>query len=229
MTEPTLPKEWIEAHRRATRPAPDRRGCPDAEALAVLVVDPALAEASVLEHIEHCSACSRELERASDDGSLADLVAALVKDRTPDVSSGLQSDSEDRSMSRRWRSGALGGLALAASLVMALAIGLMLRPLDAPPTLRSGPQVEGLQPASGARLDQPPPRFEWPAGGGSEQLVLMDARAEIVWTAPAVREGWATVPSELQDSLPDGRYYWQVRDLERDALLGPFEFELTRP
>lgn len=216
MNEPKLPKEWVLAHRESTRADPGRGDCPDAEALAVLAVDPAAAAPELLDHVASCSSCSQELQRATDDGTLAALADALTAD--PAAPS-----------SRGWGRTALGGLALAASLVIAVAVTLLLPTADDAPTLRGGPAVEGLVPPSGARIEAAPDHFEWPAGGRDEQLVLMDPRAEVLWTAPVVRSGRVAVPEAVREQLVDGRYYWQVRDLDRDALLGPFEFRLDRP
>lgn len=220
MNESKLPKAWSEAHREATRPEPDRRDCPDADTLAALAVDPAAVDPELLDHVAACSACSEELLRAVDDGTLADLTHALTADEVePDAAPA----------GRGWGRSAIGGLALAASLVVAVAVALLVPTADDAPTLRSGPVVEGLVPTSGARIDAVPDQFEWPASGREEQLVLMNPRADVLWTAPVVRTGRVEVPPALRDQLVDGRYYWQVRDLERDALLGPFEFRLDRP
>jgi hypothetical protein len=219
MNEPKLPKAWTEAHHESTRPDPDRRGCPDAGALALLAVDPGAAAPELLDHVASCSACSDELQLATDDGTLAALSEALTADAM----------SNDAPPARAgWRRSALGGLALAASLIIAVAVALLVPTGEDMPTLRGGAAVDGLVPPSGARIDAVPERFEWPAGGRDEQLVLMNPRADVLWTAPVVRNGRVEVPEALRNELADGRYYWQVRDLERDALLGPFEFRLDR-
>jgi hypothetical protein len=229
MSEPTLPKPWIDANRDDTRPDPDRRHCPDAALLAQLAVDPAGSDPELLEHVAACSACSDELQRVLDDGTLAALTEDLIEDLTEDGATPLDGPSRSGTAPRGWSRGALGGLALAASLVIAVALTLFLQPIDETPTLRGGPAIEGLHPSSGARLEQAPAYFEWPAGGGLEELVLMDERADILWTAPATRDGRMAVPEGIREALNEGRHYWQVRDLERDAVLGPFEFRLERP
>jgi hypothetical protein len=225
MNEPTLPKPWIDANRDDTRPDPDRRHCPDAALLAQLAVDPAGSGPELLEHVATCSACSDELKRVLDEGTLA----ALTEDLAEGHAAPLDGTSRSESAPRGWSRGALGGLALAASLVLAVALTLFLQPIDEAPTLRGGPAIEGLHPSSGAWLEQAPAYFEWPAGGGREELVLMDERADILWTAPATLDGRVAVPEGVRAALNEGRHYWQVRDLERDAVLGPFEFRLERP
>ena len=175
---------------------------------------------AVLDHVAQCSACSEELKRVCDDGTLRTLTAALQAD-----SACANSLSNEARHSGRRRS-VLGGLALAASLVVAVAVTWIILPPQEIPTLRGGSPVEGLVPQSGAVLDRPPAEFRWPASGAAEALVLMNAEAEVLWTAPAVRDGVLEVPAAVRDGLEPGRYYWQVRGLERDALLGPFEFHL---
>lgn len=217
MTEPKLPKAWTETHREATRPVPDRRDCPAPAALAGLAVDAGAAAPELLDHVATCGACSDELRRVIDDGTLAALAESLTADEVPTAVPA----------KRRGRI-ARGGLALAAGLAIAVAVPLLMPLGDDAPTLRNSPSVEGLVPPSGARVDAVPEQFRWPAGGRDEQLVLMSPRAEILWIAPVVRDGRVAVPVGVRDDLSDGRYYWQVRDLERDALLGPFEFRLDR-
>ncbi|GEM_PF-6884094 len=225
MNDPKLPGTWHSLNRKATRPEPARGNCPNAEALALLAVDPGQAEPELLDHVAVCSSCSEELKRVLDDGTLAALTTALAGEPTASM------DTENPSGSghRGWRRRALGGLALAASLLIAVAVSLTLQPVDNGPTLRGGPAVEGLHPPSGAHLEQAPSRFEWPAGGRDEELVLMNSRAEIIWTGPEVRDGAVMVPESLRDALVEDRYYWQVRDLEHNSLLGPFEFRLVQP
>ncbi|NKI33630.1 hypothetical protein HFP89_00435 [Wenzhouxiangella sp. XN79A] len=219
MSDPKIPKAWTDAYREATRPDPDRRACPGADALAGLAVDPGAADPALLDHVADCRACSDELQRVTDDGTLAALTEALADDPPPSAASPTRG-GRTRTL--------LGGWALAASLVVAVGVTLLVPTRDDAPTLRSGPAVEGLVPPSGARLEAVPERFEWPAGGRDEQLVLMTPRADILWIAPVVRDGRVAVPDAVRDELVDGRYYWQVRDLDRDALLGPFEFRLDR-
>ena len=200
---------WRQAIKQGSQPPRDRRDCPDADTLALLVAQPEAAPDEVLAHVERCSACARELK------SLAQL---------PELEAMIDQMAPRRSPLRRWMS-----LAAAACLVLAVGLaGYLVIEQPNQPVVRNIPVMPDITPEEGAVLDQAPQAMTWTAREDQRyRVTLHDAQAVRVWVSDPIEGGHATLPEEVRESLLPGRYYWQLHVIDRGTVQGPFAFEIA--
>jgi hypothetical protein len=220
MTEPDAPKGWIQANREATAPADKRRACPDAAALAALEKDPQSAPPGVLEHVARCSACSAELQRVRDDGTLAALAAELAA---------IHDQPDPRNQAPQRRLARWMPMAAAACLVLAVGLGGYLV-LDTPrqSSTRSLSTSIEISPRDGAVLGEPPQTMTFSARDDQRYRVLLyDVQAERLWASDPVEAGRVELPGPVRESLGPGIYYWQLQIVDAGTIEGPYAFEVA--
>jgi len=208
--DPTL--RWRLATRIGTRPESDRRKCPDADTLALLIVQPEAAPVELLQHVERCSACSAELRSFEELPELSALIGAMT------------SESRQRS--------ALIPIALAICLVVAVGVagivGMQPTPRFNDSFIRSAP-VLNISPEEGAVIGRAPDIISWSAfDGHSYRMTLYDDQAHRLWTSEATEASEVELPEAIRSQLKPGRYFWQVQVIGAGTLGGPFTFEIDR-
>lgn len=196
------------AMRHGTRPEPDRGDCPDADTLALLVVDPDATPAATLAHVERCSACAREV------ASLAELpeLETMVRQMAP------------RRRMRRWLP-----MAVAACLVLAVGLGAYLV-LELPPqtTVRNAPVEADITPRDGSVLERPPEALSWSTHEDRRyRLIVYDHEARRLWTSETIDSGRIELPEAVREAMAPGVYYWQLRVVDSGTVEGPYAFEVA--
>lgn len=176
-----------DAYRGLIRePGPARDGCPSAESLEALVLrqGPETERMGTLDHVMSCAACRREL----------DLLRALEH-------------TEPRAMPLA------RPLALAATVVLAIAAGLTWRAMRPPtdPLRGTEPLVQLVSPAEGPLLLDPGPvEFVWRSVDGARgyTLEMMDAEDRVTVRREV---GDTTVVLEREALMEGGALRWRVR------------------
>lgn len=199
---------WRKAIRRGSQPPRDRRDCPDADTLALLVAQPEAAPEQVMAHVERCSACAGELK------SMAEL---------PELEAMINQMAPRRSPLRRWTP-----LAAAACLVLAVGLaGYLVIEQPNQPVVRNVSVMSDITPEEGAVLDRAPEAMTWTAREDQRyRVTLHDAQAVRVWVSDPIEGGRATLPEEVRQSLGPGRYYWQLHIVGAGTVQGPYAFEI---
>ena len=222
-----------ELHQRATATS-DRSGCPTAETIASMARGE-LGTADrmrALEHLAVCSSCALDtrlaLEAAPWSAELLRQIGGPSESVTP----------VERASAWGRRSRLAPRLALAATLLMALAAGVWLvrvaSTLDATrdaEALRGGDE-EHVAPGPGSELVAPPERLAWPPqpGASGYRVTLFDARALRIWESTPIAEPQLVLPPEALDELHAGEGYLWLVEVEGPASrreLGPYGFRLS--
>lgn len=162
------------------------------------------ARAAVFEHISECAecaACYRELSRLRVDARAFD----------PHVPADAGVPGARQPVAVRW-----GALGLAASLALAMLVGLRLSSPDAPaPPARAGDPLRSADAAPvplepQGRLASTPSAFRWQAAAGlrAQRVELLSADGRALWSSAEVAGTSVAWPADLR--LAPGRYYWRV-------------------
>lgn len=120
------------------------------------------------------------------------------------------------------------GMGIAASLVLAVIVGLWIRSEPLPSTIERGGDSAALHPLDGAVLTQNPTRFEWRGVERADayRVTLYDDTAEVVWESIETSETSVAIPADTE--IAAGRRYFWVVTVGRGSStqeLGPFWFE----
>jgi hypothetical protein len=188
MSVPRLQELYAQALARRGVAA---EGCVPPEELLALVRKDGKEEhrLQVLDHVMGCQACHREFE----------LLRAL------EVAGGSREPATVRSISRRFMP-----LALAASVLLAIGVGLLARSREGDTTRGGGPALVLLTPGAEAPAARPV-TFSWAHLPGTEhyRLELLDRNGAVVFSQ-LTPDTSLTLPAAL---LPPGSSYrWWVRD-----------------
>jgi anti-sigma factor RsiW len=194
--------------------------CPDADTLLAFT-DGALGEDArtrVAAHIGQCAGCAAAVR-----------VALAVEDWSKDVAVALapvQANSNVHTLVPRTRPRSWAPFALAASLMLAVTLGVLLRPHAPDDTLRGSTAIDSM-PRAGELLAQAPERISWPCADAPDptRLELLGTDATTLWTGAAT--GCAVqLPADLRARLAPGEYQWRVRDAAGTPVLGPIAFRI---
>ena len=209
MTDIEQIARWRQTIRRGSQPPRDRRDCPDADTLALLVTQPEAAPEEVLAHVERCSACAGELKSLSE---LPELEAMIYQMATR------------RSGRRRWIP-----VAAAACLVVAVGLaGYLVIEQPNPSIVRNVPVMSDITPEEGVVLDRAPQAMTWTAREEQRyRVTLHDAQAVRVWVSDPIKTGRVELPNSVRESLRPGRYYWQLHVVGAGTVQGPYAFEIV--
>jgi hypothetical protein len=113
---------------------------------------------------------------------------------------------------------AWAALAVAATVILAVAAPLLLRNGGTPEMRGRTGAREAVVPADGARLAVAPERLEWPAVPGAKHYVasLYDSESTGIWESPPLDVPSVALPAEIRARL-HGAYTWRV------VAIGDFE------
>ena len=222
-----------ELHQRATATS-DRSGCPTAETIASMARGElgAADRLRALEHLAVCSSCALDTRLALEAAPWSAELLRRIGGRSENVT------PVERASAWRGRSRFAPRLALAASLLVALAAGVWLvrvaSTLDATRDAEAlrGSDEEHVAPRPGSELDAPPARLAWPPqpGASGYRVTLFDARALRIWESPSIGEPQLMLPPEALDELHAGEEYLWLVEVEGPASrreLGPYGFRLA--
>ncbi|MFL5447862.1 MAG: hypothetical protein ACJ8AP_10445 [Gemmatimonadales bacterium] len=189
MSVPRLQELYAQALARRSAAA---EGCVSPEELLALVRKQGdeARRLQVLDHVMGCEACHREFE----------LLRALEA-----AGGGSREPTTVRSISRR-----IMPLALAASVLLAIGVGLVMRNTESDITRGGGPALVLLTPPAEVAPAQPV-TFSWRSSAGTQRyrLELLDRNGVAVFSQ-LTPDTSLTLPAELLQ--PGSTYRWWVRD-----------------
>jgi hypothetical protein len=215
------------------RTARAERGCPGADAFPSEVEGPPRAadRARFADHLVACPDCAGEYRLATSVRRWASDAARAIGGAGADRPAA-QAPSARRLISRlpTW------GLAVAASVLLALGVALILRlrSTGAEETAERGEAAPALatDPLDRAVLSAAPERLRWPAVGGADsyRVALYDSESTLLWKSDAVAATETELPAAIRQGLQPGRVYlWRVfaRVGLDERASGVFEFALS--
>ncbi|MFY8136246.1 MAG: hypothetical protein ACOVKS_14700 [Aquimonas sp.] len=221
MTEaaPELPREALALLR-----ARGGHACLDPETLVALArgtLDPARRDEALAE-VARCGDCARALQFAIDAESLAESLAASLQPPTRGSRTTFEGTAPAHPRPAA-RPRGLRGLAIAASLLAAVGLGLSLLRPPAEDVLRGQPG-EALEPQDGARVSAAPTRLAWRCESPQPVRVeLRDEGAALVWQGDSETCSIDLPPAA---TLGAGTWLWQVRSPDGRLVAGPFQLHI---
>ncbi|MEM1181078.1 MAG: hypothetical protein AAGM22_22240 [Acidobacteriota bacterium] len=213
-----ISEDFKRAYREATR-RDDRASCPSPEELVALVdgtLPPERREA-VLDHLAVDSDSALEVRLLMEAKAFFEQKADSETDPAASPSAPAPSapipmratprrrESEPRRRVAQW-------VALAATVLLAVGLGVTLQTPDETPVVRSASAAQVL-PVEGAVLKAPPTRLEWEAVTGAESygVTLFNSSGAVLWRSDPVDGPSSELPAEVVAELSPGDYLWTVK------------------
>lgn len=201
----------------------DASGCPDPDTLIAFAEGrlDGTARDAVAARVTGCARCAAAVRVALD---ATDWAAELAADLGRGEPAAL---IHSASSVRRPRRHALVPMALAASVALLFAAGLLLRQPPGDEPLR-GPSIIATTPVDGAQLRQAPTELTWPCerAPSAATVELLAADATPRWSGNAAACA-AILPEEVRGRLAPGAYLWRVKNAAGEVLLGPIGFRIA--